>query len=419
MRDTELAKCKPRAPRVAFIYFDAGGGHRSAMRALCTVASEQKCSWDITCVNLQELLDPLDLTRKVTGVRAQDVYNLLLRKGWTLGAARLLPLLHAAIHRYHSDILGILERYWQSTQPDLVVSLVPHFNRQLAESVRFAIPGARFVTLLTDFADYPPHFWIEPDCQYLICGTEYAVQQALSMGHSPHCVFLTSGMILDPIFYRQSCVDRLQQRKYLGLEPDRVTGLVMFGSQGSRVMVDIVRRLRRSDRLQLICIAGRNPGLEVALRKVGFQIPIHIVGFTSEVYRYMQLSDFFIGKPGPGSITEALHMGLPVIVQRNAWTLPQERFNTEWIREKECGIVVHSFREISSAIERLMQPAAFARYQANARGMKNRAVFEVPEILDRILQRPEEGRSQGYPAMEHSDRYLPEVPPEHIQTQHG
>jgi hypothetical protein len=417
-QEAGLANLPSPASRVAFVYFDAGGGHRSAMKALCAVSSERKRSWDVTCVNLQELLDPLDLARKLTGVRSQDVYNLLLRKGWTLGAARLLPLLHAAIRGYHAEILSILEPYWQRMRPDLVISLVPHFNRQLAESLRSAIPGARFVTLLTDFADYPPHFWIEPESQYLICGTKHAVEQALSMGHSPHRVFLTSGMVLDPVFYTESCGDRFQERKLLGLDPDRLTGLVMFGGQGSRVMLAIARRLSRCDRLQLIFIAGRNASLENALRKVRFRIPVHIVGFTSQVYRYMQLSDFFIGKPGPGSITEALHMGLPVIVQRNAWTLPQEGFNTEWVTKRECGIVVGGFREIYKAVGLFMQPAALARYQTNARALRNRAVFEIPEILDRILSE-KEGEARGYATLEHLNPRPQNVPFPQIQTQHG
>ena len=56
-----------------------------------------------------------------------------------------------------------------------------------------------------------------------------------------------------------------------------------------------------------------------------------VEGFTKEVPRYMQLADYFIGKPGPGSISEAVAMQLPVIVERNAWTLPQERYNADWV----------------------------------------------------------------------------------------
>ena len=46
-------------------------------------------------------------------------------------------------------------------------------------------------------------------------------------------------------------------------------------------------------------------------------MPLFVEGFTAEMPYYMQLSDFFIGKPGPGSISEAIAMRLPVIVESN------------------------------------------------------------------------------------------------------
>ena len=377
--------------RLSFVYFDAGGGHRSAARALTAAAQEQNLPWEIECLNLQELLDPLDLVKKLVGVRIQDVYNSMLEKGWTLGAAQLLPLLHAVIRSRHSLIVDFLSRYWQETRPDIVVSLIPNFNREIAESVRRTFPSVPFVTVLTDLADYPPHFWMVRDSQYLITGTEHAAEQALSMGHSRDRVFRTSGMILNPAFYSMPETDYRLERESLGLQPHRLTGLVMFGGQGSRVMLEIARRLNRLDWLQLIFIAGRNQELEADLRKMSFQIPVHIEGFTSQMPRFMQIADFFIGKPGPGSLSEALFMGLPVIVERNAWTLPQERFNTDWVAEKEVGMVVRNFRDIGSSVERLRDPAVFAHYRANAQQLRNRAVYEVITILESILAKAKGG----------------------------
>lgn len=377
--------------RLSFVYFDAGGGHRSATKALVAAAQEQGLRWEIECLNLQELLDPIDLVKRVLGVRVQDVYNYMLEKGWTLGAAQLLPLLHAVIRSRHDLIVGFLNRYWKETSPELVVSLIPNFNRELAESIRQSCPDIPFVTVLTDLADYPPHFWIEPESEYLIVGTERAAKQAYEMGHRADHVFLTSGMILNPAFYSVPPIGRRQERESLRLQPYRLTGLVMFGGQGSRSMVEIARRLNRLDWLQLILITGRNKDLEAELRRMKFQIPVHIEGFTTEMPRFMQMSDFFIGKPGPGSLSEALFMGLPVIVERNAWTLPQERFNADWVTEKKLGIVVRNFREIGGAVARLRDPAVFARYYANTQSLCNRAVYEVIAILGSILTRKEGG----------------------------
>lgn len=379
---------RPRAvSKISFVYFDAGGGHRSAMNALCAVIREQQRPWEIECLNLQEELDIIDFAKRITGRRIQDIYNLLLKKGWTLGTAQLLPILHGVIRLRRAYIVHLLERYWRATRPDLVLSLIPNFNRELAQSVRNALPTAPFVTLLTDLADYPPHTWIERESEYLICGTERAVQQALSTGHPAEHVFSTSGMVLNPAFYTTAETNRSEHRRLLGLEADRITGLVMFGGEGSQVMLDIARRLNSFAGLQLIFICGRNQKLEAALRQMRFRIPVHIEGFTVEVPTCMQASDFFIGKPGPGSISEALLMGLPVIVQRNAWTLPQERFNTEWIKAKDVGIVIRNFRHIHEAVGRLIEPASFARRRANVRALRNRAVFEVPEILQALLTR--------------------------------
>jgi hypothetical protein len=75
-----------------------------------------------------------------------------------------------------------------------------------------------------------------------------------------------------------------------------------------------------------------------------------------------------------------------VIVERNAWTLPQERYNADWILENEVGEVLNSFRQIVPAVARLIDPATLTRYRANAVAMKNRAVFEIPDILQKILE---------------------------------
>lgn len=372
--------------KLDFIFFDAGGGHRAAATALHLVIARQGRPWDVRLVNLQELLDPLDLARKWFGTRLQDVYNLFLKKRWTLGSPQLLRLLQGLIRLYHCQEVALLEQYWQTRRPDLVVSFVPHFNRALCESLARACPAAPFVTVLTDLADYPPHFWIERQRQYLICGTDKAVAQALSLGHSPERVFRVSGMILHPRFYEPLGVERETERRKLGLDPSLPTALLLFGGHGSPVMAEIVRRLDRSGLdLQLVAICGHNDRLRRRLATLNCRLPLFVEGFTDQVPYYMHLSDFFIGKPGPGSISEALAMKLPVVVECNAWTLPQERYNAEWILEHGVGLVLSSFRRIAAAVAALLQPGRLAEFRARAAALNNRAVFEIPEILAHIL----------------------------------
>src|ERR1700690_2139004 len=268
----------------------------------------------------------------------------------------------------------------------MVVSFVPHFNRALGESFARAFPGRPYVTVLTDIADYPPHFWIERQNQYFVTGSDRAAVQARAAGHNAERIFRAAGMILHQRFYEAPVEDRLDERERLGLRRDFPTALVMFGGHGSKTMLEIAGRLENSPLdLQLIFICGRNEKLANALRAQKSRMPRFVEGFTSKVNYYMQLSDFFIGKPGPGCISEALAMHLPVIVECNAWTLPQERYNAAWVVEKEVGIVLPSFREINSAVAQLIASTTLARYRANAAALQNRAVFEIPEMLATIL----------------------------------
>lgn len=368
-------------PKVDFIFFDAGGGHRAAATALKSLIALEQRPWDVRMVNLQEVLDSLDIFRKITKIRLEDVYNKMLAKGWTLGSTQGVKFLHAVIRVYHRSTVRLLTEYWRGAKPDIVVSLIPNFGRALYQSLKAALPETPLVTVLTDFADFPPHFWMERgQDQYYVCGTERAVSQARALGYAEDRIFPASGMILRPKFYDAIQVDRVAERKKLGLDPNRLTGFVLFGGQGSRVMLEIARNLAD---IQLIMVCGRNEKLAAQLRKIPSVAPHFVEGFTTEIPYFMHLSDFFIGKPGPGSISEAVRMKLPVILERNAWTLAQERYNVEWVREKNAGIVLNDFRGIRSAVSLLEMD--LEQYRSSVAEIENRAVFEIPDIIQQVM----------------------------------
>jgi 1,2-diacylglycerol 3-beta-galactosyltransferase len=99
----------------------------------------------------------------------------------------------------------------------------------------------------------------------------------------------------------------------------------------------------------------------------------------------MRLADYFIGKPGPGSISEALVMKLPVIVDRNASTMVQERYNTEWVLENGVGVVLRSFDEIAEGVGAMLDAARHANFRFKLRSIDNQAVFEIPAMLESLM----------------------------------
>ena len=365
-----------------FFFFDAGGGHRNAALALREVIAERYPGWTISLINLQEILGPVDMFQKVTGLQSQDFYNAILKRGWTFGSLAMLRTLQRGIRHYSPSFEDVLEKHWRGSKPDIVVSLIPNFNLILFQALRRVHADIPYVTVMTDLADFPPHFWLEKQDQFMICGTDRAAVQAEDTGYRPERIFQSSGMILKPIFYRDIADDRRAAREAVGLDPDLPTALIMFGGYGSKTAEKIVKRLTRAQLpLQTIVMCGHNEKLRGALKD---RPGCHAVGFTDRVPDYMRMADFFIGKPGPGSISEALHMGLPVVIERNNLTMPQERYNTEWVQEHRAGIVLDSFRGVREGVAALT--GRIDEYRAAVTRIKNRAIFEIPEILDSLLR---------------------------------
>jgi len=118
----------------------------------------------------------------------------------------------------------------------------------------------------------------------------------------------------------------------------------------------------------------------------------------------MRAADFLIGKPGPGSIAEAMVRKLPVLIECNSWTLPQERYNAEWVTEKRVGIVLQSFKDVVEGVRQMLEPARLAEFRKNVAALDNRAIFEIPEMLAKLL-RESAGAAER-----------PATPPIHSQT---
>ena len=381
--------------KIQIIFHDAGGGHRNAAVALQAMAKAQNRAWDVELIQFQDLTDRLDVLRKVTGIRIQEQYNTLLRNGWTLGSEYLLRVLQWTIRIFHGPLVKLLESFWRSHPADMLISVVPHFNREIAESWERVYPGRPFVTVITDLADFPPRFWIEPvKEQFVIAGTERAVEQARAIGKDEAHVFGVSGMVLRPEFYQESSVDAAAVKKELGLREDLPTAMVLFGGFGSKVMYEIVEKLDAARLpVQLILICGKNEKLAARLKAKKWNVGTSVIGFTKEVHKLMRAADFLIGKPGPGSIAEAMQRGLPVLVECNAWTLPQERFNAEWVTEKRVGVVLKSFDDVVSGVRQMLEPAKLAEFRKNVAAQNNRAIFEIMEILERLLA-PESAQTE-------------------------
>ena len=367
--------------QVYLMIYDLGGGHRSIANALREIIKQRTLPWQVHIV---------EFFRDIVGTDApHNVYNnFVLKKKWAkiINEPILVPSFKLQVRLRYRAWRSLLEEYWQEHQPDLVVSLMPYVNKLLKDSLQ-AFPQTPFVTCMTDFADVPPNLWIEQQEQFLICPSETAVEQAKTYNYSDANMIQTSGVVIHPRFNEPKNCDIALERKSLGLDPDLPTGLVVFGSYGSSEMIEIAERLEKSElKLQLIFICGRNEELANNLKDIPSRLPKLIEGFTKKIPYYMDLSDFFISKPGSVGISEAVARKLPVITQCDRLTLFQERSSAAWLEDNEFGIVVDNFGSINTAVAKLIEPENLNRYRSNVEAYDNRAGFEVVDSLEKIIE---------------------------------
>ena len=321
------------------------------------------------------MLLPLDLLRRTTGVSLETAYNLILKHRASALMVPLLRVMHGAIRvRRRTLVRTLADWLRRGARPDAVVSVFPNFNGVLQDAVREAIPGVPLVVVLTDLADFPPRFWIEPGLDRVVVGTAEAAEQAAALGVKPASVSRVSGMILHPRFYANGGPGvRQRVRAELGLEPGDFTVTLLFGGKGSPELVPLAERLLDGDRaLRVIAVCGDNPPLYDRLAPLDSRSGgrLRRFGFTDRVAELLAASDLLVTKPGPGSLSEAFHLRVPVVVTRNVHTIPQERFNTELVAKRGLGLVVSSWREIPGAVARLRgEPGRLRRDARQPRGL--------------------------------------------------
>ena len=375
---------------IVILYTEAGGGHKAAALALKDII-ERNPDWQVTMTNpFGVIYEKFDILKKITGKSSEKMYNSFV-SAHENSLIRLLII--SAVFKfnlfiYHKKLMEVINLDWKRSQVDMVISVVPFINALINDSIKNSMPTVPFVTLVTDYSECAKRVWFTSKEQFLICGTEKLVEQARKRGHPLDCIFRTSGMIVHAAFYAVSAVDKNDRKTGLGLKHNSSTGLVMFGMCGSDMMLEIAKNMNHTGfGGQLIFICGRNKKVKEKLEALQLDYPILTTECVNDVQNYMGVSDFFIGKPGGSSISEASIMKLPIIVELNYFTLLQEKYNAKWVEKNKIGICVKDFSDIAQAVKRVLDN--LEEYKENYKKIANRGIFEVPEILEKIFLQKE------------------------------
>jgi 1,2-diacylglycerol 3-beta-galactosyltransferase len=247
------------------------------------------------------------------------------------------------------------------------------------------------VTAVTDLVDVHA-FWASPDVDLVIVPSPGGMDRC-RRNRVPADKLVQVGLPVDAGFTDDASdpETRRARRLQLGLDPDRFTVLVCSGADGSG---DIERRARllagSGLDISLVVICGRNQraysGLG-GLRDRGGR-PVSVHAFVTNMAEWMTAADIVVTKAGPGTIAEALCVGLPLLI---TWYLPgQERGNMEWLIDTGAGRYVPGDAELVDEVAELAapgSPALLSMRAAVSQLARPEAAAEVGELVRSVAMK--------------------------------
>nr|WP_243735077.1 glycosyltransferase [Paenibacillus turpanensis] len=323
-----------------------GAGHTQAAHALA--ASLKALSPDIQTrvielgMFLHPTIAPLIIEAYKKTVTSQPkLYGMVYRKQYNKRIGRFSQL---ALHRlFYTQTAAVLRQL----RPDAVVCTHPFPNAVISRMKRSGMD----IPLCTVITDYDAHgTWISHETNQYLVSTPEVKSKVMERGIAPYKIKVT-GIPVHPQFWQPQ--DRDELRKELGLTP-LPTVLVMGGGWGLVDQEEVLERMAQwRDRVQLVFCLGSNEKAKqrLAVHPLFQHRNIHLLGFTKEIYKWMEVSDLLVTKPGGMTCSEALTKGIPMLFYK---PIPgQEEENCQYFVENGFGDVIRSLSTVDEWFEKL------------------------------------------------------------------
>ncbi len=377
--------------RILILMSDSGGGHRASAEALKAAFNER--------FPLRFQVDIVDLWRNHTFWpvnRLPNAYRFI-----ATDTPRFYRLLYEVgdrpvVSRSMMDVISRvlkrpISRAFETYNPDLVVSVHPLMQDVPLAVLRAMGKAIPFVAVVTDLVSIHAT-WFEPEVTLCFVASEEARQLALRSGLQPHQVRL-SGLPIRPAFAQENR-SRETIRAELGLAADIPLVLLVSGGEGMGPVAEIAAAVAR--RLapigadhplgQLAVVCGWNTKLHQDLLNRKWPVPVAVNRYVDNMPQWMHASDMIITKAGPGTISEALIVGLPIVLSGH---LPgQEEGNVPWVLQHRVGTYSTDPAEIASIVARWLGPerASLEAMRERAKALaKPQAVYEIVEQVAALL----------------------------------
>ena len=364
--------------RLLVLSASIGAGHLKAAEAVCGAFKDCHPEKDVVH-GILKYCDPV-----VSKLLEESYYFLTSRLAWVYGFIyeRAPP---GTVGQKEQVLLALGKyKFLEEYRPDMIVST--HFFPAAVVSYyypKYPVPNA---VILTDYASHP--MWVYPHVGRYFVACKEMVDELWTYGVDKEKIKVT-GIPVRPQFSLTLSPAELRAEK--GLPADRPVILVMSGGNAIGPLMEILEVLARvPEDFTAVVITGKNEKTRKALAeaKEKFHFTLHLPGYVNDMHKWMRLSDFLISKAGGLTVSEALAVGLPILVVRP--TPGQEEANTDFLLKAGAGYYLKDLEELAPVVEELQRPSETCRI-AGERGQARKpgAAREIIKELEKLEETAE------------------------------
>jgi len=331
-------------PHILFLFSDTGGGHRSATQAIIEalqIEYDDRITTQMVDIFLDIAPRPLNYLPKWYPymVRFPEIWGFSYNMSNGSRRARLIvessyPYVRRTIHK-------VINQY----PADMIVSVHPLANDPFLHALGKDHPP--FITVVTDLVTTHA-LWYHKEVDLCLVPTDAAYQRGLLADLRPDQMKVVGLPVADR--FCQPIGDKNILRQELGWSAEHPVVLLVGGGEGMGPLEKTALAIAEANLpVTLVLIAGRNASLKERLEAQQWPMTTYIYGFVHEMPDFMRAADILVTKAGPGTISEALNAGLPMIIYSR---LPgQEDGNVDFVISEGVGVWAPKTSYIVSALQ--------------------------------------------------------------------